>query len=273
MNDPKTKGDTRLRQAFLVLIVWLIATLVIGRLLRQDQLSSVDELIALLTQGVAWNLVLSLAVLGFATRYFGWSDLGFRLPPLWLALRLMWFPLLLLLPVFWLAFAIGLPPPQAIAFLGLNTLLVALSEEWMFRGVLFRALAGRRRVWPALLMTSVIFGSIHVLNGFTYSTLTQSSVQAVAAMMTGLLLGALLIRTGSIWPSVILHMVWNFALLLVTVEAANHPQPLQPPTLQSLLVALVLVLPNLFHALFLLRKVRWAAEMDPGSVSRGLKSG
>lgn len=260
MNDPKTKGEIRLRQAVMVLVLWLCATLVIGRLLRQDQLSSIDELIALLTQGVAWNLVLGLALLAMATRYFGWSDLGFRLPSLRLALRLIWFPILLLLPVFGLAFAIGLPPPRAIWFLALNTLLVALSEEWMFRGVLYRALAGRLRVWPALILTSVIFGSIHVLNGFTYSTLTQSSVQAVAAMMTGLLLGALLIRTGSIWPSVVLHMIWNFALLLVTVEAANHTQPQQPPTVQSLLLAMVLVMPNLFYALFLLRKVRWAEK-------------
>jgi membrane protease YdiL (CAAX protease family) len=262
MNTPDKKGDVRLRQAVLVLVVWLFATLVIGRLLRQDQLSSIDELIALLTQGVAWNLVLSLAVLVLATRYFGWTDLGFHRPSIGLTLRLIWFPILLLLPVFGLAFAVGLPPSRAIWFLALNTLLVALSEEWMFRGILFRALAGRLRVWPALLLSSVIFGSIHVLNGFTYSTLTQSSVQAVAAMMTGLLLGALLVRTGSIWPSVVLHMVWNFGLLLVTVEAANHPQPLQPPSLQSLLVALVLVMPNLFYALFLLRKVRQQSLTD-----------
>lgn len=262
MNSPETKADTRLRQAILTLVLWLIATLLIGKVLRQDELSSIDELVALLSQGVAWNLVLSLAVLAVATRYFGWADLGFRLPPLWLALRLLWLPILMLLPIFGLAFAVGLPPSRIVGYLALNTLLVALSEEWMFRGILFRALARRRRMWPALLLTSAIFGSIHVLNGFTYSNLTQSSVQAVAAMMTGLLLGALLIRTGSIWPSIVMHMVWNFALLLVTVEAANHPQPLQPPTFQSLLVAVVIVLPNLFYALFLLRKV---GQGQPGT--------
>jgi uncharacterized protein len=232
---------------------------VVGKILRRDELSSVAGLVAFLTQGVAWNLVLGLAVLAVATRYFGWSDLGFRRTSPWVSLRLMWLPLLVLLPVFGLALAIGLPQPPAIGFLALNTFLVALSEEWMFRGILFRALVGQWRVWPALVLTSVVFGSIHVLNGFSYSNLTQSSVQAVAAMMTGLLLGALLVRTGSIWPSVVLHMIWNFGLMLMTAGVANQPLLLQPPTLQSLLVALVFVLPNLFYALFLLRKARSAA--------------
>ncbi|MFM7333939.1 MAG: lysostaphin resistance A-like protein [Tabrizicola sp.] len=256
MNEAKTTTDIRLRQALLTLALWLFATVGIGMLVRPDRPSTIAELITLLSQGVAWNLLLSLALLAVATRYFGWTDLGFRAPPVWRALRFLWLPILLLLPIFGLAFAIGLPPVRAVGFLALNTLLIALSEEWMFRGILFRALAIRRRIWPALLITSVVFGSVHVLNGFTYSNLTQSSVQAVAAMMTGLLLGALLVRTGSIWPSVVLHMVWNFGLLLVTVEVADNLQPLQPPTLQSLLVAVMIVMPNLFYALFLLRKVR-----------------
>ena len=258
MNRPEATTDIRLWQAILTLALWLFATLGIGMLLRQDRVASIAELVALLSQGVAWNLVLGIAVLALATRVFGWSDLGFRATPFWQALRLMWFPILMLLPIFALSVAIGLPSLSVVGFLALNTLLVALSEEWMFRGVLFRAMAARRRLWPAILLTSVIFGSIHVLNGFSYGDLTQSSVQAVAATMTGLLLGALLIRTGSIWPSIALHMLWNLGLLLVTFEAAHYPQPQQAPTLQALLVAMAIVMPNLFYALFLLRKVRVA---------------
>lgn len=258
MNTPEATTDIRLRQALLTLALWLFATLGIGLLLRQDRLSSISELIALMSQGVAWNLLLSLAVLAVATRVFGWTDLGFRPPPVWLALRLLWFPALMLLPIFALAFAIGLPPVSAIGFLALNTILVALSEEWMFRGILFRAMAARRRVWPALLLTSGIFGSIHVLNGFTYASLSQSSVQAVAATMTGLLLGALLIRSGSIWPSIVLHTFWNLGLILVSFETASHPQPVPPTTPQTVLVGMAIVMPNLFYALFLLRKTRQA---------------
>lgn len=260
MNQPKGPADIRLGQALFTLVVWLLATLMIGAVLRQDKVSSVAELLALLSQGVAWNLILGLGVLALATRYFGWSDLGFRVPPFWLALQLMWFPLLMLLPVFALAFAVGLPPSNAMGYLALNTLLVAISEEWMFRGILFRAMAARQRIWPAILLTSVIFGSVHVLNSFSYGGLSQSVAQAIAATMTGLLLGALLIRTGSIWPPIALHMVWNFGLLLATYEVASLQQPVQPLTPQAFLVAVALVMPNLLYALFLLRKVRAAGS-------------
>lgn len=264
MNRPEATTDIRLRQALLTLALWVFATLGLGLILRQERISSIAELVTYLSQGVAVNLLLGLAVLVFATRYFGWSDLGFRPTPLGQSLRLMWFPVLMLMPIFALAYAIGMPPSRAVGFLALNTLLIALSEEWMFRGILFRAVAARRRLWPALLLTSVIFGSMHVLNGFTYGDLTQSSVQAVAATMTGLFLGALLIRTGSIWPSIAMHMLWNFGLLLVTFEAAQYQQPQPAPTVQGLLVAMAIVMPNFLYALFLLRKVPSAtAEGGP----------
>lgn len=258
MNQPTGLATNRLGQALLTLAVWLLATLVLGAVLRQGRVSSIAELLGVLSQGVAWNLVIGLGVLALATRYFGWSDLGFRATPVLLALRLMWFPLLMLLPVFALAFAIGLPPSRAMGFLAFNTLLIAVSEEWMFRGILFHALATRARIWPAILLTSVIFGSMHVLNSFTYGGFSQSVVQAIAASMTGLLLGALLVRTNSIWPPIALHMVWNFGLLLATFEVASQQLPVQPLTPQTFLVAVAMVMPNLLYALFLLRKVRAA---------------
>lgn len=240
----------------MTLVAWLVATLLVGRWLRQGEIASVADLIAMLSQGIAWNVVLGLAVVAFATRLFGWSDLGFQRPGLRLSLRLMWFPILLLIPIFALAFALGLPPASSIAFLAVNTVLVAVSEEWMFRGILFRALTGRHRIWPAVLLTSFVFGSVHVLNGFTYGDLSQSSAQAVAAMMTGLLLCAFVVRTGSIWPAIVFHSIWNFGLLLATYEAAQQPLPETQLSIGAYFLPLVIVLPNLLCALFLLRKVR-----------------
>jgi hypothetical protein len=260
MTRPETAAPPRLGPAVLTLVVWLSATVLVGVVLRRGQVSSVAGLMAALSQGIALNLVLGVAVLAAATRICGWTDLGFRRPPIRLALRLLLVPILLVLPIFALAVAVGLPPPRATGYLALNTLFVALSEEWMFRGILFRALAARFRVWPAVLLTSFVFGAIHVLNGFSYSDLSQSSAQAVAAMMTGLLLGALLIRTGSIWPSVAFHMIWNFGLLLVTHEAARQALPSQPLPPQAYFLSFAVVMPNLLYALFLLRKVGAAAR-------------
>lgn len=256
MDTSVTPSHKRLRQGGLSLVIWLVAGILVGAALRRERPSSMAELIAGLSTGIAWNVVLGLAVLACLTRFFRWTDLGFNRPDGRVALRLMWFPILTLLPIFALACAIGLPPDRAIGYLAINTALVALSEEWMFRGIVFRALSAHLRLWPAILLTAFLFGAVHVLNVFAMGDLGQATGQAVAATMTGLLLGALLLRTGSLWPPIVFHMFWNFGLLLVTYESAQQLLPEGPLPLEAYLVPLTIVMPNLFYALFLLRKVR-----------------
>lgn len=245
----------RLPPAFLTLLAWLAATIVVGAALRQES-AGIAEIVGLLSTSVAWNVVAGIAVLALATRTFGWKDLGFGPPDGWSVAKLLWFPVLMLLPFYAIAFAVGLPPVRAILFLALNTTLVALSEEWMFRGILFQALRSRIRIWPAVALTSVLFGSVHVLNAFALGDLRLAAAQAVAAMMTGLLLMALMLRTGSIWTSVVYHMVWNFGILLLAYETAQYPLPDQAPSASAYLVPMLVVLPNLLYGLILLRNLR-----------------
>jgi uncharacterized protein len=245
----------RLTRALLTLAAWISAGLVVGAFSRRTSLPSLDEIVRALASGVVLNVVAALVVLSIATWIFRWSDLGFRAPD-WSALgRVIWFPVLTLVPLLLLAWGIGLPPGRAIAFLAFNTLLIALSEEWMFRGILFRALSTRLRLAPAVLISSVLFGAFHVLNAFALGDLGMALAQSVAAMMTGLLLVALKLRTGSIWPSVAYHMVWNFGVLLVAHETLEFLPMDSAPPLSAYLTPLLMVLPNLLFALLLLRRI------------------
>jgi membrane protease YdiL (CAAX protease family) len=245
----------RLPKALLTLVAWLAATVAVGAVLRQEG-AGIAEIVGLLSTGVAWNVVGGIAVLALATWFFGWRDLGFGPPNGWSLAKLVWFPILTLLPFYAIAMAVGLPPGRAMLFLALNTTLVALSEEWMFRGILFRALKARLRIWPAVALTSVLFGAIHVLNAFALGDIRLATAQAVAAMMTGLLLIALMLRTGSIWTAVVYHMIWNFGILLVAYETAKQPLPEGPMPLNTYLVPILVVLPNFLYGLILLRKVQ-----------------
>jgi uncharacterized protein len=252
MPDAPTR---RLIRAFLVLAAWIASAFVIGAFRRSATVSNPAEVVTALASGVALNLVAALAVLALGTWIFRWKDLGFRAPD-WAALaRVMWFPALTLVPLPLLAWGIGFPPGRTMAYLALNTTLIALSEEWMFRGILFRALSGRFRLWPAVLISSVLFGAFHVLNAFALGDLRMALAQSVAAMMTGMLLVALVLRTGSIWPSVAYHMVWNFGVLLVAHETLQFLSPDGSPPLSAYLTPVLIVSPNLLFALFVLRKV------------------
>jgi membrane protease YdiL (CAAX protease family) len=144
---------------------------------------------------------------------------------------------------------IGLPSATITAILALNMLLVGLSEELMFRSIMFRGLLARFRVWPAILLTSLLFGLVHSLNVFTTGQMEQAVLQSAAAFMQGLAYLAIRIRTRSVWPMVIVHALWDFSLMLSTTTHASGTDAGWSWT------PLLIALPIFLYGLFLLRHV------------------
>lgn len=83
---------------------------------------------------------------------------------------------------------------------------VAVSEELIFRGVLFRHVEGRFGTWTALVGTGLLFGLAHLLN--PEATVWGAIAIAVEA---GGMLGAAYILTRRLWLPIGLHFGWNFA--------------------------------------------------------------
>lgn len=82
--------------------------------------------------------------------------------------------------------------------------LTALGEELLFRGVI---LAGLRRTFPdgaAIAVAAAMFATIHL-----------SPVAFLHTGGLGLLFGWLTVRTGSLWPSILLHAAWNTTMVLL----------------------------------------------------------
>src|SRR5260221_1315019 len=78
-------------------------------------------------------------------------------------------------------------------------------EELLFRGILFRWIEEFGGSWAALLITSALFGLIHIMN--PNATWFSSFAIAVEA---GLLLGGAYMLTRSLWMPIGLHAAWNF---------------------------------------------------------------
>lgn len=83
----------------------------------------------------------------------------------------------------------------------------ALCEEGLFRGFVLSSLHRYTATW-AIIVSAVLFGLMHVLT---------SNVLAVERFLPSTFMGVLLawvaLRTGSIWPSVLLHALHNGFLL------------------------------------------------------------
>ena len=83
-------------------------------------------------------------------------------------------------------------------------LIVPLAEELYFRGVLYQALRNQFGVWAGVIASSLVFGFLH----------GDVSI-AGATFVMGLVLAFFFERSGSIWPSVLIHALNNSLKLTV----------------------------------------------------------
>ncbi|WP_234531503.1 CPBP family intramembrane glutamic endopeptidase [Streptomyces shenzhenensis] len=82
----------------------------------------------------------------------------------------------------------------------------AVTEELMFRGLLFRLVERRLGTYAALALSSVLFGAMHLLN--KHATLLGAVAIAIEA---GGMLAAAYAAGRSLWLPIGLHFGWNFA--------------------------------------------------------------
>ena len=83
-----------------------------------------------------------------------------------------------------------------------GAILTPLGEEIVFRGVIANAL-NKYGFWAGVVLSAAIFAVVHGL-----------SVILLLAFMVGIIAGVLFRKTGSLWPCIILHVVYNGLHLL-----------------------------------------------------------
>ncbi|MFI3327759.1 MAG: CPBP family intramembrane glutamic endopeptidase [Rikenellaceae bacterium] len=90
-------------------------------------------------------------------------------------------------------------------FMLLSLVCVApLFEELLCRGIIMEAIRGKRGAWAACVISSLIFGVIHIE--------PQSMLNA---FVIGLMLGYLYLRTNSIFAPIIMHSINNVLAYLI----------------------------------------------------------
>lgn len=136
-----------------------------------------------------------------------------------------------------------------LALLGL-AILPPLVEEVVFRGVLIERLTVKWRLTAAILISSIAFGILHA--------------DPVGAGVFGVMTALLYLRTGSLWPGILIHFANNLLALLATRAAgsvADAPAPELGEALTTAGVALSLSVP--FLAWFIVRNWPRAGTLTP----------
>ncbi len=88
----------------------------------------------------------------------------------------------------------------------LGSLIAAVFEELLVRGVLFRIVEESLGSWLALAITAALFGLLHFFNpGATIASTCAIALEA------GILLAAVYMASRTLWMCIGLHCAWNFA--------------------------------------------------------------
>lgn len=85
------------------------------------------------------------------------------------------------------------------------TIGAAVTEEMLFRGILFRWIEQFGGSWLALFVTSALFGASHLMNPHA-SWVAATGI----ALEAGVMLGAAYMLTRSLWLPMGIHAAWNF---------------------------------------------------------------
>lgn len=84
-------------------------------------------------------------------------------------------------------------------------------EEMVFRGVILSLLKKRWNTMIAVLVPSVLFGIVHIL-GMKYS-FGSCILVILAGTMVGIMFSLIVIESGSVWNSGIVHAIWNMVVI------------------------------------------------------------
>ena len=162
-------------------------------------------------------LALTTAVIAVLTGTRGWRTAGFRA-------RVAQPGLLLLPAAVALAPLLGgvrLPNAGLLAMFVVGYAATGFFEEALFRGLILGVLrpAG---MWPAVWLSSALFAAAHLPNMLFGQTPAITVAQAVGTFCFGVGYAALRLRTGSVWPLMVLHFLTDLLLRIDALPGWAH---------------------------------------------------
>ena len=103
-----------------------------------------------------------------------------------------------------------------------SCLVAGITEELIFRGLIMRLLENRWNKAVAVVVPSVCFGLLHILN-IEAPNVSDIIILVIAGTAVGIMFSLIAIESGSIWASAFVHGVWNLVIIGGILEIGAEP--------------------------------------------------
>lgn len=158
--------------------------------------------------------------------------------------------------------ALGRPQIGTVILFALNMFMVGVNEEITLRSLVLNNMLtypedNRRGIMKAVMISTLIFGMIHIPNIFFVPPITLI-VQTVNATSAGVLFGAIYIRSRNIWACIVIHTLVDWLALFVgqCFLGGSSVIMINMNILQGIIMIIAGPVPPLIIALFYLRKTK-----------------
>ena len=118
-------------------------------------------------------------------------------------------------------------PFYEVYYFALESFTIGFFEEVVFRGVILIVLLQRfpktkKGMFMAVIISSAVFGLIHLINILTGANVGSTLLQVGYSFLMGMMWAVVFIKTKNIWMSIILHASYNFfGMVLFTLGNVN----------------------------------------------------
>jgi len=139
------------------------------------------------------------------------------------------------------------------------TLFIGVSEEFLCRGIFCNVIFNKyRNVHAAVLISSAIFGIMHLSNLLGGAPLDETLLQIFYAFAFGVLFAAVYVRCKNIWAVVLLHAFFDFCSSAPEILTPVVASEINLTDTNSLIIIAVVSVVAVCIGLFLIRKSKMA---------------
>ncbi len=106
-----------------------------------------------------------------------------------------------------------------------TTVIVGIGEEMLFRGLIYTAYKEKHGVFVGILVSSFVFGFLHITNLAGGAELGATLFQMLNAGLSGVVSAWVFYKTENLVPTIIYHGIWDMMGLvgtIVTVDVATY---------------------------------------------------